>query len=322
MSEVVVDPKASLSLVGGSGAIEHIVQLIDQVATSECAVLIEGESGTGKEVIARRLHARSARGARPFVPVNCAGVGEGVFESQFFGHVRGAFTGAEQTMLGLVRAADGGTLFLDEVGEIPISVQAKLLRVLQDGEVLAVGTTQPVQVSTRFVAATNRDLRAEVESGRFRKDLYYRLNIVRIQIPPLRDRPEDVEPLLRHFLSHFAKRYGRPAISVTSHAVRTLEGHSWPGNVRELAGWVERLYVTTSDPHLAAIELTAGTPGTLSSGACQPAASRALHLQEIERWAIRQAMERSSRNIAGAAAMLGIHRTTLWRKLRQHNIIS
>jgi two-component system response regulator HydG len=294
------------------------MELIDQVAASTCPVLIEGESGTGKELVARRIHDRAARRAKPFIPVNCAGVGEGVFESQFFGHIRGAFTGAEQSMLGLVRAADEGTLFLDEVADIPVRMQAKLLRVLQEGEVLPVGTTRPENVDTRFIAATNRDLRKEVEAGRFRKDLYYRLNIVRIHIPPLRERPEDVAPLLRHFLALFAERYNRPAIAVAPDVMRELERHSWPGNVRELAGLAERLYVTGMQAGSLLEDVGEGPLDTvLPSTAFQ---GRVMDLREAEKWAIHRALEHSGSNIAEAARLLRIHRTTLWRKLRKYGV--
>ena len=311
--------RANDLIIGQSKAIQDIIQLIDQVAHSDCPVLIEGESGTGKELVARRLHACAPRKAKLFIPVNCAGVSEGIFESQFFGHVRGAFTGAEQTMLGLIRAADKGVLFLDEVGEIPRQMQAKLLRALQDGEVLPVGSTRPETVDARFVAATNRDLRKEVEAGRFRRDLFYRLNVIRIHIPPLRERPEDIEPLLKHFLSRHAERYKRPAILLHSHVLRALRQHPWPGNVRELASWVERLYVTGAAQGRLVEELfEEERPEPPPSGS--PFVGRVMALEEAERWAILQAMEHSGRNIRKAADLLRIHRTTLWRKLRQHDI--
>ncbi len=311
--------KLGRDLIGDSAAIRNIIDLIERVANSDCTVLIEGESGTGKELVARRLHARGPRRAQPFIPVNCAGVGEGVFESQFFGHVRGAFTGADQEMLGLVRAADKGTLFLDEVGDIPIGMQAKLLRVLQDGEVLPVGTVQTHTVDTRFIAATNRDIRKDVEEGRFRKDLFYRLNVIRIHIPPLRDRVEDVEPLLRGFLSTFAEHYRQPAKSLDPRVLRMLEQHHWPGNVRELAGWVERLYVTGACPHRLAEELTEYYMD-VSAVRDEPPPSRLMALEEAEIWAIRKAMEYSQSNITLAAKLLRIHRTTLWRKLAKYGI--
>jgi len=311
--------KLGRDLIGDSAAMRNIVDLIERVARSDCPVLIEGESGTGKELVARRLHAKAPRRAKPFIPVNCAGVGEGVFESQFFGHVRGAFTGADQEMLGLVRAADKGTLFLDEVGDIPIGMQAKLLRVLQEGEVLPVGTVQTHLVDTRFIAATNRDIRKDVEEGRFRKDLFYRLNVIRIHIPPLRERVEDVEPLLRGFLSMFAERYRQPAKPLDPRVLRMLEQYQWPGNVRELAGWVERLYVTGACPHRLVEELTEYDPDATGLRAERPP-SRVMALEEAEVWAIRKAMEHSRSNMKLAAKLLRIHRTTLWRKLTRYGI--
>ena len=200
-------------IVGVSKAIQEVVRLIDTVAASDCCVLIEGESGTGKELLARRLCLKSNRRDKPFIPVNCAGISESLFESQFFGHVRGAFTGAEQSMLGLVRTADAGTLFLDEVGEIPLNLQPKLLRVIQEQEVMPVGKPIPVKVNTRFIAGTNRNLREMAQRGRFRQDLYFRLNIVRVVVPPLRDRSEDVGPLLDHFSAHYARLYKMPPIA-------------------------------------------------------------------------------------------------------------
>jgi len=312
---------AKVLLVGESDAVGHIDRLIDQVADSDCPALVEGESGTGKELVARLLHLRSPRHAEPFIPVNCAGVGEGVFESQFFGHVRGAFTGAEQSMLGLVRAANGGTLFLDEVGEIPVQMQAKLLRVLQEGEVLPVGATRTERVNTRFVAATNCDLRQCVQEGTFRKDLYYRLNIVRIHIPPLRERPEDVEPLLRHFLDRCSRRYNRPAVHVPPPVVRALCNHSWPGNVRELAAWVERLFVTRLSPERLTAELVQdrAEPARDLRG-LREMPPEYLDLKALEEWAIRKALELTGGNLKEAARILRIHRTTLWRKRQEYKI--
>ena len=185
----------------------EVLRLVDSVAPSDCCVLIEGESGTGKELIARRLCAKSRRRNQPFIPVNCAGISQSLFESQFFGHVRGAFTGAEQSMLGMVRSADGGTLFLDEVAEIPLNVQPKLLRVIQQQEVMPVGHPIPVKTDTRFIAGTNRNLREMVNRGEFRQDLYYRLNIVRVVVPPLRERSEDILVLLDHFTALYARHY-------------------------------------------------------------------------------------------------------------------
>ncbi|MGA2798049.1 MAG: sigma 54-interacting transcriptional regulator [Thermoguttaceae bacterium] len=209
------------NIVSASQVMRDVVSLIDKVAASDCCVLIEGESGTGKELIARRLCAKSPRKDKPFIPVNCAGISESLFESQFFGHVRGAFTGAEQNMLGLVRTADEGTLFLDEVGEIPLNLQPKLLRVIQQQEVMPIGKPIPITVDTRFIAGTNRNLRELVDRGKFRQDLYFRLNIVRVVVPPLRQRIEDIPLLLDYFAAHYARHYKRDEILI-SPAIRTL----------------------------------------------------------------------------------------------------
>jgi len=302
------------ALVGISRAIREVVELIDTVAQSDCCVLIEGESGTGKELAARRLHAMSPRNQGPFIPVNCAGISETLFESQFFGHVRGAFTGAEQTMKGLVRSAEGGTLFMDEVGEIPLNLQAKLLRVLQDGEVLPVGTSTPVPVDTRFVAATNRSLRQQVARGEFREDLFYRFNVVRICLPPLREHPEDIPVLLDHFLAVFARKSRRPAAQISQHVRNQLCEYTWPGNVRELMCWVERLYATGLSPEVLAASLLADRPPTPDP---TPSASpgNIMTLEQAERHAITQALEATGHNRTRAARLLGINRGTLLRKI-------
>jgi len=302
-------------LVGRSEAVLDVVDLTERVAQSDCCVLIEGESGTGKELVARMLHAAGDRRDGPFIPVNCAGVSETLFESQFFGHVRGAFTGAEQAMAGLVRSADRGTLFMDEIGEFPPALQAKLLRVLQDGEVLPVGTVTPVGTDTRFVAATNRDLQQEVDEGRFREDLFYRLNVLCIRIPPLRERIGDVELLLDHFLDVFATKYQRPTPVIGSEVRQRLAEYPWPGNVRELASWVERLYVTQADPNVLAASLVARK----SAGATAPAAL--LSLAEAERRAVQAAMDSTGGRVNEAARLLQVHRSTLSRKLRDYGLV-
>ena len=307
-------------LVGVSRAIREILALVETVAQSDCPVLIEGESGTGKELVARRIHTSSPRAMCPFIPVNCAGVSETLFESQFFGHIRGSFTGAEQNMLGLVRSAEGGTLFLDEVGEIPANIQPKFLRVLQDGEVLPVGGTSPAAVNTRFVAATNRSLRQDVVEGRFRQDLYYRMNVVRIEIPPLRARPEDVPVLADHFMAACAAEYRRPAILLSEAVRRSLAEYDWPGNVRELASWVERLYVTGLAPEVA-LEMLLAEAGMPAAGAAAGTfPGGVMTLEEAERVAIRRALAAADNNQLHAARLLDIHRGTLARKLREYNV--
>lgn len=303
-------------IVGVSEAMREVVHLADMVAQSDCSLVIEGDSGTGKELIARRVHDRSPRGTKPFIPVNCAGISETLFESQFFGHVRGAFTGAEQTMLGLVRTTDGGTLFLDEVGDIPLGQQPKLLRLLQEGEVLPVGAATPVQVNVRFIAASNRCLREEARAGRFRQDLFYRLNVVQIHMPPLRERREDVECLLDHFLEAFSQRYRSTAPQVSAGVRRRLADYAWPGNVRELASWVDRLYATGYSAEVLLASLLADEAGMPAA----PAEAEVLTLQQAEKRAIHQALQASDHNQRLAARMLQVHRTTLARKLREYNL--
>jgi transcriptional regulator with PAS, ATPase and Fis domain len=301
-------------IVGISKAIKEVVRLVDTVAGSDCCVLIEGESGTGKELLARRLCLKSPRREKPFIPVNCAGISPALFESQFFGHVRGAFTGAEQSMLGLVRTADSGTLFLDEIGEIPLNLQPKLLRVIQEQEVQPVGKPIPIKVNTRFIAGTNRNLRELVDRGRFRQDLYFRLNIVRVVVGPLRERSEDVGPLLDHFTAHYARLYKMPPIAISPPIRTLLVGYGWPGNVRELAAWVERLYATGLEPEilLESLLLEGKSP---SGGKLDD-----LSLRHLERRAIAQAMDQSDFNQRKAARLLQVHRATLSRKLKKHGM--
>jgi transcriptional regulator with PAS, ATPase and Fis domain len=302
-------------IIGVSQAIKEVIRLIDAVAPSDCCVLIEGESGTGKELLARRLCLKSNRCDKPFIPVNCAGISESLFESQFFGHVRGAFTGAEQSMLGLVRTADCGTLFLDEVGEIPLKLQPKLLRVIQEQEVMPVGKPIPVKVNTRFIAGTNRNLRELTLRGRFRQDLFYRLNIVHVVISPLRDRAEDIGPLLDHFTAAYSRLYKMPAIEISA-AIRTLlVGYAWPGNVRELAAWIERLYATGLTPEVLLESLM------IESISPDRSQLHDLSLRHLERRAIAQAMDQSDFNQRKAARLLQVHRATLARKLKKHGMV-
>ncbi len=310
------DESTRTPIVGVSQVLAEVLRLVDMVASSDCCVLIEGESGTGKELIARRLCRKSTRRDQPFIPVNCAGISPSLFESQFFGHVRGAFTGAEQSMAGMIRSADGGTLFLDEVAEIPLSLQAKLLRVIQEQEVMPVGHPVPIKVDTRFVAGTNRNLREMVSRNEFRQDLFYRLNVVRIVIPPLRERREDISPLLDHFSACCAKRYQRPEQTIGPAVRAVLTGYSWPGNVRELAAWVERLYATGLEPEVLTEMLLAE-----SGSSNRTDLDGDLSLEQVERRAIVQAMDLSDFNQRKAARMLKVHRATLARKLKKHKLL-
>ena len=305
-------------IVGVSKAIREVLRIVDQAAATDCCILVEGESGTGKELIARRLCAKSQRSQRPFIPVNCAGVSESLFESQFFGHVRGAFTGAEDNMLGVIRTAEGGTVFLDEISEIPIHLQPKLLRVLQENEVMPVGKSIPVKVDARFIAGTNQNLNEMVRQGTFRRDLFHRLNIVRIVLPPLRDRLEDLPVLLDYFIEVVADRYQREPVAVSSEVRGLLLRYSWPGNIRELAAWVERLYVTGLKPKVLLDMLLMESSEPPPRSVMVPL--EGLTLKQAERQAILHAMERSNFNQRQAAKMLQVHRATLARKLRAHNL--
>ncbi len=310
-------------LVGVSPSFREILTLTDFVATNDCTVLLEGESGTGKELLARRIHFRSPRRDGPFIPVNCPGISESLFESQFYGHVQGAFTGATTDTLGIVRAAEGGTLLLDEVGELQFSLQAKLLRLLQEREVTPVGAATPISVDVRFIAATNCSLVSRIADGTFRTDLYHRLNVVRIEIPPLRVRPEDIEPLLDYYLEYYSQQYRAPVRRLSEHLRRILREYPWYGNVRELCCYVERLYAANLPPapptfdiwddayrHPKPIE---PAPGRMSPIDHSPVYCS---LAEIEAHAIRTALESTGYNRSAAARLLNIHRSTLLRKIR------
>ena len=305
--------------------------IADAVATNDCIVLIEGESGTGKELLARHVHVKSRRQAGPFIPVNCAGISESLFESQFFGHVRGAFTGAVAETLGVVRAAAEGTLLLDEVSEIPLHLQAKLLRLLQEKEVIPVGGTRPIPADVRFIATTNVSLQKATESGRFRPDLYHRLNIVRIEVPPLRCRTEDIGPILDYYLEFYAEEYSM-SMRVLGEGIRQqIRDYSWPGNVRELCNYVERLYAADLPPlpptlvttwlddtrHVQDQPPLEPQPGRITEIHDEPLTYT---LAEAERSAILTALKRTGWNRSAAARLLEVHRSTLARKIRTHRL--
>jgi len=310
-------------LVGVSTLFRAILDVVDAVADKDCPVLLEGESGTGKELVARRIHAKSRRASGPFIPVNCPATTETLFESQFYGHVKGAFTGAATDTLGVVRAAEGGTLLLDEVGELPLHLQPKLLRLLQEREITPVGASVPIPVDTRFIASTNRSLAKAVQDGLFRSDLYHRLNIVRVEIPPLRTRPEDIDPLVDYYLRHYAREYNSPQRRLSPRLRNCLREHSWPGNIRELCGYLERLYATgqpAMPPSAAAWQdgYVSHTGRVGKSDGAKKAITSAIPttLADVEAQAIEQALEAAGYNRTAAAKILNIHRSTLIRKLR------
>lgn len=316
-------------LIGTSRLFRHVLAVVDAVATNDCVVLLEGESGTGKELVARRIHNRSRRCPGPFIPVNCAGISDTLFESQFFGHVKGAFTGAISETLGVVRASEGGTLLLDEVGEIPLHLQPKLLRVLQEREVTPVGSSKPISVDVRFVAATNRNLRTMVDAKEFRIDLYHRLNIVRVEIPPLRSRPEDVDPLLDYYLDTLAQEYNQPKRQLGLTIRAQLREYAWPGNVRELGGYIERLYATGLPALPPDVMEQMDGRERPATPPLEPASGRITQLEgspmvysltSAEQAAILRALQQTSWNHSAAARLLDVHRTTLLRKMRVYGI--
>jgi transcriptional regulator with GAF, ATPase, and Fis domain len=295
--------------------------------------LITGETGTGKELVARALHRTGPRRERRFVTINCSAVVETLFESELFGHVRGAFTGATENKPGLFELADGGTLFLDEIGELPLTVQAKLLRVLELGEVHRVGSLDPRRVSVHVIAATNRDLRVEVASGRFRSDLYYRLNIVEVKLPPLRDRREDIPFLTAAFVRDTAERLQKPLLGLTPGAERMLTTGSWDGNVRELRNVIERACILTDGEFITERELAMSMPSeapVLPRPVLQPeaapmrpsAAGETDLLVNVEREHIQRALARSGGNKKAAAKMLGQSRRALYRRLERLDLSS
>ena len=308
-------------LIGESPAMREIFALIRKVANSSSSVLISGESGTGKEVVARTIHYSGNRADRPFIPINCTAIPEGLLESELFGHVRGAFTGAHVTKQGLFEKANGGTLFLDEIGDMSLALQGKLLRVLQDREVRAVGGTQTTKVNIRIIAATNKVLASEMEAGNFREDLYYRLNVIPIYIPPLRERPQDVPPLAKAFV---AKHSSDGARTISSSGLRYLAAIQWKGNARELENVVERALALSDSTEIDAEDLqldsAAGEgPDPSPSALTYTAAENQLTLRELEDRYIEEVMRMTEGNKVHAAKILGIDRKTLYRRAEREN---
>ncbi len=313
-------------MIGRGALMQDLFGMIRRLAPHVRTALVSGETGTGKELVARGLHKIGPRRDRRFVTVNCSAVVESLFESELFGHVRGAFTGATENKPGLFEAADGGTLFLDEVGELPLSVQAKLLRVLELGEVHRVGSLEPRRVNVHVIAATNRDLRADVAAGRFRSDLYYRLNVVEIHLPRLCDRREDIPYLTAAFVRDTSERLQKPVLGVTPGAERLLAAAPWEGNVRELRNVLERACILTDGDVITERELASSMPGatagdwTMASGrgagSSTPQADPTL-LVDVERDHIQRALARAGGNKKAAAQMLGLSRRALYRRLER-----
>ena len=317
---------ALCGIIGRSPVMQELFGLVRRIAPHARTVLITGETGAGKEGLARALHELGPRRARRFITVNCSAIVESLFESELFGHVKGAFTGATDNKKGLFEAADGGTLFLDEIGELPMAVQAKLLRTLESGEVQRVGCLQTRKTDVRLVAATNRNLRAESAAGRFRTDLYYRLNVVELNVPPLRERREDIPYLTAAFVREFAARFQKPVERLTPGAERILAEWDWPGNVRELRNVLERACMLAERPVLTEHDIV--PPARPSSATVAPDISsqhpRTLtaDIREVERERIVEVLEQVRGNKRAAAARLGVSRRTLYRRLERHALLS
>jgi DNA-binding NtrC family response regulator len=323
LRERVPDPANLGRLAGKSAAISRVIDTVRQIAPTRASVLIEGESGTGKEVVAHAIHKLSGRPADRMVIVHCAALSPQLLESELFGHEKGAFTGASQRRIGRFEQADGGTLFLDEIGEIDASTQVKLLRALSEKTIERVGSNQPIKVDVRVLAATNRDLAGLVESGEFREDLYFRLKVVRIVMPPLRERAEDIVLLANGFLREFAEENGRPVKALTDEAFERLLKHPWPGNVRELRTAIEHGVVMSNDPVIDVRHLPpelcgeANAPEVDGGGKIALAAPAEFNLHALESQTIRAALAETRGNRTQAASLLGVSRRTLQRKLKE-----
>jgi DNA-binding NtrC family response regulator len=316
LKRLVCGEAGSATLVAKSASMQALLARIERVAPADSAVLVQGESGTGKELVARLIHGLSARRAKPFVVINCSAIPDALFESELFGHQRGAFTGAVERRLGLVEAADGGTLFLDEIGEMSPAVQSKLLRTLESGEIRRVGENRTTRVNVRVVAATNKDLAAEVPAGRFREDLYYRLNGVPLHIPPLRERSEDIEPLVRHFLLEGAGKNPRVK-RISTEAVAVLAAYRWPGNVRELKNCVYALRILSVGEEVQVDDLPLNVRSARPKRGTAWDERPILKLEQVTDEYVLYALERCSGNKSQAARLLGIDPKTLYKRLRK-----
>jgi two-component system, NtrC family, response regulator AtoC len=317
LKEALFSQNRPAEIIGNSKAMLNVFRLIEKVAPLDSNVLIQGESGTGKEMIARAIHQRSGRRQEPYVSFNCGGFTEELITNELFGHEKGAFTGATETKIGLIEAAHRGTIFLDEIGEMPASMQVKLLRFVEERTLLRVGGVKPLPIDVRLIAASNQDLKEMVKAHSFREDLYYRLNVVMIPLPPLRARPDDIPLLIRCFLEKYSRAFGKEVKGVSSEVLDILSRYPFPGNVRELENIVERAVALSDEPEISASDLPSDLR-ELSMRSIE--AAPRLTLEEMERKYIQDVLVKTNHRKSLAAEILGLPRTTLWRKMKQHGL--
>lgn len=310
------------TIIGHSPSLESIIRSAKMVAATDVTVLIKGETGTGKELFANAIQKESTRADKPFISLNCAALSESLIESELFGHKKGAFTGAATNKVGLFESADGGTVFLDEINSLPLSIQAKLLRFLESGECLAVGDTKPYFVNVRIIAATNADLNQQVKAGAFRRDLYYRLDVVPLELPPLAKRLEDIEHLIKHFMAMVADTHGIEPPTISKQALNLLKSHAWPGNIRELRNLCERLSILlagkTIEPENLPSEFSGSGGHSVSIPAHFTLPHEGLNLERLEIDLIQQALDRTKGNRSKSAKLLGLTRDTLLYRMQKH----
>jgi DNA-binding NtrC family response regulator len=305
------------NIIGESAQIQKLLQQVKKIADAKSNVLLLGETGTGKELIARAIHYNSTRAEKPFIPINCSAIPDALLESELFGHLKGAFTGAVTSKKGLFEVANGGTVFLDEIGELGIGLQSKLLRVLENQEIRPVGGTQSVKVEVRFISATNKDLESLVKEGRFREDLFYRINVVTVKIPPLRDRSGDIEPLARHFISRYCRELGKPGQEIDRLALEYLKKYNWPGNIRELQNIIERALIISETGYIAPEHLPENIKN--ESNFMAESLDRKLSIEEYTKEFIQKYQNLYTEQ--QIADMLGITRKALWEKRKRWGII-
>ncbi|MFC1843771.1 sigma-54-dependent transcriptional regulator [Thermodesulfobacteriota bacterium] len=308
-----------LPIIGSSNAIKSMLKMIDQVAAAETTVLITGESGTGKELVAAAIHCNSQRSKGPYIRINCAAIPENLMESELFGHEKGSFTGADIRKIGKFEAANGGTVLLDEIGEMPLALQSKLLRVLQEREIERIGGNRTIKVDVRIICSTNKNLAAESRKGTFREDLYYRLQVIPIEVPPLRERKEDIPELCRYFLDEFSREKNEP-LQMADQTVHALMDYDYPGNVRELKNIVERISVLATEPVIEPWHLPADFAGSSNAEMESSSLKLSTAVAATEKSCILKALNTTGGKRAKAAELLGISRKNLWEKLKQHNL--